>query len=306
LINFRYHIVSLMAIFLALAVGITLGVTLVSDEANKGLAAQAEQDREQVQLYRQQLEQQRALNNYRDSYEQLLGGAVTAGMLSGVSVAVIAMPDAPRATVREIEQSIGESGGTLTSRAEVGADVFDPTQADAVRDAIDEFSNQYDSEATLSTQVGTVLARSLLSAQGGMVDPLGLDIGDALGQRLVRIDRQSDQAAELAVIVSAPAADPPLVAEELGQHVEFALALYQRSGALVLAGPNSAGIDGTDVATARSDPAGREQLSTVDVADLPSGISTVVMAGREQLNGGQGHYGYANSSDAPAPELPIR
>lgn len=306
MINFRYHIVSLMAVFLALAVGITLGVTLVSDEANKGLAAQAQQDREQVQFYRQQLEQQRALNNYRDAYEQQLGQNVTAGMLSGVSVSVIVMPDAPRGTVREVEEAITESGATIASRAEVSADVFDPKRSDTVRDAIDDFGQQYDSEATLPTQVGTVLGRSLLSSQGGLVDQLGMDLGDALNGSVVRLDRRTDQAAELGIVVSARASDPPQTGEVLGQHVEFALALYQRSGSLVVAGPNSTGVDGTDVATVRSDPAGREQLSTVDVVDLPSGVSTVVMAGREQLNGGQGHYGAAGNADAPAPELPIR
>jgi hypothetical protein len=30
------------------------------------------------------------------------------------------------------------------------------------------------------------------------------------------------------------------------------------------------------------------------------------MAGAEQLAGGQGHYGFHNSSDAPAPQLPIK
>jgi hypothetical protein len=113
--------------------------------------------------------------------------------------------------------------------------------------------------------------------------------------------------AQLAVVVTAAATDPPVGAQMLDRHVQFDLALSHSGAGEVVAGPNSAGVDGTDVATLRSDPTSREQLSSVDVADLPSGVSTVIMAGRELLNGGEPrHYGSNNSADAPAPQLPIR
>jgi hypothetical protein len=91
----------------------------------------------------------------------------------------------------------------------------------------------------------------------------------------------------------------------LKRHVDFDLAIFSAGAGLVVAGPNSTGIDATDVATVRSATESRDVLSSVDVADLPSGVSTVIMAGAEQLADGQGHYGSHNSSDAPAPQLPI-
>ena len=47
MINFRYHIVSLMAVFIALSVGIAVGVSL-SPSVDQGLLQQAAQDRKQV------------------------------------------------------------------------------------------------------------------------------------------------------------------------------------------------------------------------------------------------------------------
>ena len=49
MINFRYHIVSLMAVFIALSVGIAVGVSL-SPSVDQGIIAQAAQDRKQVQI----------------------------------------------------------------------------------------------------------------------------------------------------------------------------------------------------------------------------------------------------------------
>ena len=76
---------------------------------------------------------------------------------------------------------------------------------------------------------------------------------------------------------------------------------------MVLAGPNSEDLEGTDVLAARSDAVAVDMLSTVDVADLPSGVTTVVLAGKEQLNGIVGkQYGALAKADAPLPALPVR
>ena len=48
-------------------------------------------------------------------------------------------------------------------------------------------------------------------------------------------------------------------------------------------------------------------LSTVDVADLSSGVTTTMLAGQEQLLGREGrHYGALARADAPMPTLPVR
>jgi len=76
---------------------------------------------------------------------------------------------------------------------------------------------------------------------------------------------------------------------------------------VVVAGPNSEDLEGTDVLAVRSDPTAVDLLSTVDVADLTSGVTTSVLAGREQLNGSAGrHYGALAKADAPLPDLPVR
>jgi hypothetical protein len=50
-----------------------------------------------------------------------------------------------------------------------------------------------------------------------------------------------------------------------------------------------------------------DSLSTVDVADLSSGVTTVVLAGKERLLGRpSAHYGALTRADAPLPELPVR
>ena len=54
MINFRYHIVSLMAVFLALAVGIAVGVSL-SPSVDEGVLAQAQQELRDLVTTRQEI-----------------------------------------------------------------------------------------------------------------------------------------------------------------------------------------------------------------------------------------------------------
>ena len=211
--------------------------------------------------------------------------------------------------VTDITAAVASAGGTVVREVAVRPDAFDPTRADELTEALGGLAGQVplNEEMTQAEKVGTALARSIASPQAEDRDQLALALGTALSRAgLVAINGRSAAQAQLVIVVSAEASEPPLTSEVLDAHVEFALALKTRAG-VVLAGPNSGQIESTDVLAARSDPQGNNLLSTVDVADLSSGVITTVLAGQEQLLGREGgHYGALARADAPLPTLPIR
>ena len=308
MINFRYHIVSLMAVFMALSVGIVLGVTL-RGPVDEGLVTQAAQDRKQVQELRAELDRVKALDDYRDAWAARAGMELTQNVLTGRSVAIVAMPDAPTGVVNALRTAVTDSGGTLTHTARVDDAVFDPTQSAPVTKALDEFTSQLSltDSMTNGTKFGLVLGRALLGRQLVERDDLAVEITESLTEAgLITVDGNSPDTAELAIVVTAATATPQLSAETLTDHVQFDLALESAAGGIVVAGPNSDGLDATDVLTVRNDVAAVDRLSTVDVADLTSGVTTTILAGKEQLVGRHGHYGALTKADAPLPELPVR
>ena len=308
MINFRYHIVSLMAVFLALAVGIAAGVSL-SPSVSQGLSDQAEQDRKQVVQLRSELDQANALAKYRDAYATRVGPVVGANALTGVGVAVVVMPTAPSAVVTPLGKAVADAGGTVVRTAKVNDDVFDATKADAVDAAVEPYRTEAGLEETMTaaTRFGRLLGWSVAAKAPQERDQQAVAAGKALEKAgLVTLSDDSTRRAELVIVVSAPAADPQLAPEVLQAHVQIDLALLVHAGGLVVAGPDSEAIEGTDVLAVRSDAAAADKLSTVDVADLPSGITTTVLAGQEQLGGRHGHYGALTKADAPLPTLPVR
>jgi hypothetical protein len=308
MINFRYHIVSLMAVFIALAVGIAVGVSL-GPSVGRGLIGQADQDRKQVAELRAELNRRNALDEYRNAFEEQISEPVIRGALSGVRVAVVAMPDAPDRVVTDITAAVETAGGSVVREVRVRPDAFDPAKADEVTEALANVAVHVPLTEGMSQaeKVGAALARSIASPQMEDRDQLALDTGDALSKAgLVAVSGRSAAQAQLVLLVGAKATDPPATTAVLTAHVQFALELKDRA-AVVLAGPNSARMEGSDVLAVRTDPQGDNQLSTVDVADLPSGVITTVLAGQEQLLGREGrHYGALARADAPLPALPIR
>jgi hypothetical protein len=308
LINFRYHIVSLMAVFIALSVGIAVGVSL-SPSVDQGLLQQAAQDRKQVADLRAELDRRKALDDYRNAYDEQVGAAVSAGVLNGQRVGMVAMPDAPTDVLRTISNAVVGAGGTVVRDVKVNAEAFDPARAEDVTAALSGYFGPLGLNDTMSpaTRLGVALGRSIGSKDVEDRDALAIAVGESLeSQGLVTISKEAAAQAQLIIVVTARASEPPATPEELTAHVQFDVGLTTRAG-VVLAGPNSEDIEGTDVLAARSDPTAVDSLSTVDVADLSSGVTTVVLAGKEQLLGRPSqHYGALAKADAPLPELPVR
>ena len=167
-----------------------------------------------------------------------------------------------------------------------------------------------------ATKVGWCLARAIGSRSAVARDDYARTVGRTLSSAgLVDVREDADEAAELVIVVTAPTVTPAPTTDEAAElttaHVQLETGLRQQGGtndriAVVVAGPNSDGLDGTDVNAIRTTSPASDELSTVDVADLPSGVVTAVLAGKEQMVGRQGHYGALARADDALPALPVR
>lgn len=309
MINFRYHIVSLMAVFLALAVGIAVGVSL-SPSVDEGILSQAQQDRNQVTALRSELTRRDNLDTYRSTYDQRTAQLVLAGRLTEDRVALVIMPDAPNAVVTAVADAVGQAGGRVVSQVKVNPDVFDPAQANTVAQAVAGLSLVgLTDQMSPATKVGWCLSRAIAAKTMGPRDGYARSVGRTLASAgLVDVRDDGADTAQLVIVVTAATTTQPPTADVTAAHVQLDVGIRDQGGTaehlpVVVAGPNSAGIDGTDVGTIRTSSPASGELSTVDVADLPSGVVTTVLAGKEQILGEQGHYGALARADDALPTV---
>jgi Copper transport outer membrane protein, MctB len=310
-IDFRYHVISIVAIFLALATGIALGAGPLGEEFDQQLANEADRDRQAKEDLRDQLDQVEKVAEFDGEFAQSIGAQVTGDRLDGKSVAVFVLPDADDDTVDSVTNRIEGAGGTITSTVTFEDGLMDPSERTVVEGiatrVLEGVEGLPSTEGAQSYQlVGLSLARAYLATSdaGAQVDAAAQEIDAAYtadGANYVSHDEDVSRRANLAVVIAGPPSEDP----EVGQGELLAIlveAMDSFSGGVVVAGPlEAADEDGYVTAVRDSDAA--DSVSTVDVADRPSGQLVTVLALVQQADGGVGQYGAADSADAVLPEL---
>jgi hypothetical protein len=135
MIDFRYHLVSLVSVFLALAVGIVLGAGPLKDAIGQTITEDAASLRQQTASLRSQLDTASSGIAHRDDFVDAVAPALVSGQLSGHSVVLVLLPDADTAIVKPLTQALKTSGARVTGQVEVQGRWTDPAEQ-ALRDRI--------------------------------------------------------------------------------------------------------------------------------------------------------------------------
>jgi hypothetical protein len=142
LIDFRYHLVSIIAVFLALAVGIVVGAEAVSPKVANSISkeAQAAEKRNSV-LFAQNAQLKRQISA-DGAFGQAASGYLLSHLLTGERVVLVTAPGADSATVSGITRALGQSGAILTGTVALTPRFFDvdATTEQALTTTADQFA----------------------------------------------------------------------------------------------------------------------------------------------------------------------
>lgn len=322
MIDFRYHVVSLMAVLLALAGGIVIGATALT-----GYGLDAGRGRTQTTAQNQRtldgaLAGLRADVARRDQFATAVAPAVVAGQLAGQRVLIVRAPGATEQAARRVTAMVEQAGGVSAGQLRLRSDLLDPTRSAVVDDLVATVA-----PAGLVLPAGrptdraaTVLAAALLAGPAGATalppDAAAKVLGGFTGANLVTVEPAPGAKpgggaapATLAVLLTGPADGRPLDDAARGRHavvLSLARAMDLRSSGVVLAGPVSAAGAGGLLQSLQQDASLRDRVSSVDGVDTVYGAVNVVLALREQLAGGTGRYGTTAGAQPVAPVTPTR
>lgn len=314
MIDFRYHLVSLVSVFLALAIGVVLGAGPLRESIGDQLTNQVEalrQDKENLQLAVGNRDEQ---IRQRDQYVAATAPRLLAGQLTGRSVVVVALPTAGREAVDLLAGELEVAGAEVPGVVSVLPAWADPQEQAFRRSLVGQLLPSVDPapEPAGGTQgdLAAVLAWAVSAPADGSPDAAA-EAGTALeglrGGGLVAVDGDVVQRADLVLVVTgappagedeeAPAAAPG----DSGQWLALLAEADARSAGAVLAGPLEATGETGLVGLLRQEEA-PEGVSMSDAVDTPMGRVVAALALREQLAGGQGHYGVGPRAEAVVPE----
>jgi hypothetical protein len=311
MINFRFHLVSLVAVFLALTVGIVVGATIVNHAVVTELNDRINKVEKNAETQQRQNRTLSTSANRLEAYLKTAAPYVVEGRLTAVSVVVVAERGVDRTAVRGLVTLLQDAGaqapaivwleakwmlGHPGDRTKLAQIVGVSSTSPLLRtDALSALARRLAASVPTTTArpVGPVDVLSALTSAGFVtieaVGPSGttdLSTFPSAGARVSIIGGESS------ALAADPAVTPLASAFSALQVPTVAGEVYQATNGQ----PGRAEV----VAPIRDDPALSRLVSTVDDVDLVQGRVAVVLAtaaGQAKV----GQYGYGTGANAALP-----
>jgi hypothetical protein len=317
-IDFRYHLVSIVAVFLALAIGIVLGSTELQGPAYNLLdktTSKLQNELGQVSSQRDAAQQQASEG---EMYAQAVEPTVLRGLLAKQRLLIVTEPGAQSSVVSGISSAALAAGASITGQINLATKFFDTsgTTQDSLNvtttDVAEAAGLTLDSSATYQQQAAQVIASEILTtAAASDGKPPAADqatnaatmLQAYAGSQFLSTTGQPASSATLVVVVTPQNPPSDGSTDQLDQVlIPLVTELAAKSSATVVVGSSAGSGAGSPIAVLRSNNVSG-QVSTVDDADLVAGQTVAMQALAVGLAGGKaGSYGFtANGATAIAP-----
>ena len=310
MITLRYHIISIAAVFLALALGVVLGSTAISDRLLSGLSSN------RAELSRQVSELQAERNGLRarladaDVFGAAVGPRVVSGALRGRTVVLVTTAEASPADRDALSALITSAGGAVTGELQLTEAFTDPSRSDQLSELSTRLlpaGLRLPTASDAGTLAGGLLGSLLLTnphsgkAQATTAETTAVLAGLGDGG-FVRLGPQV-QPAQLVLVLTGGASRGNSSGDRAGILARFATQLDRSGlGAVLAGGPGSAEGNGP-IGVVRADTAAASVLSTVDDVSTSAGRIVTILALAEQAQGRAGRYGTGGNAQAVIPAI---
>lgn len=285
MIDFRYHLVSLISVFLALAVGIVLGAGPLQGPIGSSLQSQVDGLRTDRDTLRADLDVSRAHTEQTAAFVEATASDLIADTLTDRSVTLVRLSGADNDAADAVSARVEEAGGSVAADVSLSEGAFEPADAgllSSLRDADPALPE--DDAAVVSAAMARALgaAPSAGPGQDGSPSPGADEAEDEASDDGSADDQAADGAEESRAaseaLFDALAEAGRIEAGEWGNAdavVVIAPSLAQDAVATPAASPSPTATEDEGTLTTRS----AAVAAYADFASALAGESTVVVAG---------------------------
>ncbi|MBQ1055298.1 copper transporter [Micromonospora sp. C32] len=312
MINFRYHVVSLTAVFLALAIGLVVGTAALNGPVADSLRENVNGLRKDNSLMRQTVNSMQKQLETEEDFAAEMAQLVLPGKLTGRRVLVLTMPSG-RDQAEGVTKMLQTAGADVTGRIDVQDKFVNPDSNNNLLElAVTAARPNSASSANLPGNGHGVETSSALLANVLVDRPAGSPPVSEADRRavlehyatagyLTPADKISTAAEAVVMVTGQPYVDKDSAKKD--ESVVKIAEQFDQAGALVVAGMGSTG--GNLVSVVRGDPVLAQTISTVDNANTVQGQLVTSLALAQQLTEKKtGQYGVGDNAAARVPTLP--
>jgi len=310
-IDFRYHLVSLIAVFLAVALGIVIGTTQLNGTVLDGLEAQVGTLTDQNNTLEAQTESLTEQLSQNDAYDDAVAPLIVANRMVGSSVLLVVTSDDVSTEVVGLTTSLlAASGAELAGTLRLQPAFTDPQTAPELQEYVTGRGlppgitlPQTDETSTL---VASLVSQVLMRPADGGPAPAQTAIDTVLAGLaalgVVTSESGIVESADYALILTGGRITDGDVDARNRALLALAVALDSAGSGAVVAGDATADAEGGLVAAVRADAGSATSLSTVNNIDAASGRVAALLALTAERTGQSGNYGVGEGT-VPLPPL---
>jgi hypothetical protein len=316
-ISLRQHIFSLVAVFVALAVGIAAGSTVVRGPLLDSTRARLESAEQNIAIERAENDQLAAELSQLDGWETDGPAQLLEGRLGGSAVLLVVAGDVDKNVVKGAVRSIRASAAVLAGEVRLDLAVFDEDQAPRLLEALGtDAADTPDPSVLFGERVGQMLAvvgSQIEDAREARADQLlNAAFGDYEDAGLVDLTEMSATPVSVDDVDVLVLTDRNLVADP-AKVLAGVTAVSDPDGAAmtVLVAEVGRVLQDNDepvpsfVQAIRDSGRLRDEVSTVDNAETVLGWIAMILGLEAARSGDIAHYGFRDGADrALPPRLP--
>jgi len=239
MIDFRYHVVSLVSVFIALAVGIVLGAGPLRGQIAEQLSQRVDQLVEEKNTLRSERDVAVAGVRNRDAFATQVMPQLVSGRLTDRTVVLVLLPGSDADAVDPLTATLQAAGARVIGRVEVKDNWTAPAKAEARAKLAQQWATVLSTPSQALTRTATatptatpaprassgavsvpgraddaadvlqaLLVRGVVTLnplEAGQDDPVGRQVLDALGGAgMISVKGKLDGRAALAVVIAPP------------------------------------------------------------------------------------------------------
>lgn len=293
----RAHVASLVAVFLALALGVLIGGEVLHTTVVQGLRTQVAAAEATATGAVAAGEADRAAREQAESFTTSAAPRLVSGRLPGRQVLLVSLAGTTTDDRNRLAATLQAAGATLAGDLRLAGLATDPDAGELLSDVAARLKPEgLIAAGTGGQRFAEVLAAGSAGGEGPQADAARVVPalrGAGLLERGSRSDSRSD-----AVVLLAPAG------EVRGSQSTLLLALARaysaRGASVVVTGPATSAAAGGALAALRAD-ALRSTVSSADGLETAEGPIVATLALAERVTGRTGHYGRGPGAAAPLP-----
>jgi copper transport outer membrane protein MctB len=305
-ISFRFHLISLVAVFLALGVGVLTGTTVINRGVVSRLESQTDALSGDLDALREQFDQrQREAEVWNEFGEQAIS-PILSGRLTQQQVVLVTQDGTSEESIAGVRRALEEAGGQIVASLTIGPKMALPTDADREGLAAILGADPSEEPEVLAAEAAHLVAERLAE---GPTDSDTLELlldADYLviqGPRLTDTGLRALGGPGQAVVAMAGGPAPSAL-DPARFLVPLVTDLATAGMPVVAAEPVEGGdLEPPFVTALRGESAISSLISTQDNVDQLPGQFGLALALEDLLQGQTGHYGVKDGATRALPDL---